>query len=30
MAIYNQVSYGSKGNDVTELKKLLNQIRQEG
>ena len=25
MAIYNQVSYGSKGSDVTELQKLLNQ-----
>lgn len=25
MATYNQVSYGSKGSDVTELQKLLNQ-----
>lgn len=25
MANYNQVGYGSKGNDVTELQKLLNQ-----
>lgn len=25
MATYNQVAYGSKGNDVTELQKLLNQ-----
>ena len=25
MATYNQISYGSKGSDVTELQKLLNQ-----
>ena len=25
MATYNQLSYGSKGSDVTELQKLLNQ-----
>ena len=25
MANYNQISYGSKGSDVTELQKLLNQ-----